>query len=49
MKPIATRNTGDVGVDARAPAMTYAAVLGIDPRPVASRNGSHPMRDTAAQ
>ena len=29
MKPIETRNTGDVGEAARAPAMTYAAVFGM--------------------
>lgn len=40
---------GEVGDDAWLPATTYAAVFGTDPSPVASRNGSQPIRDTAAQ
>lgn len=39
MKPIAARNAGDVGEEAELPAMTYAAVFGMEPSPVASRNG----------
>jgi hypothetical protein len=49
MQASAIRNAGDVGVDARAPATAYAAVFGIEPRAVASRNGSRPIRETAAQ
>ncbi len=49
MNPIAARNAGEVGEEAELPATTYAAVFGIDPRPVATRNGGYPMRETAAQ
>jgi hypothetical protein len=38
-----------VGLEARAPATTYAAVFGIEPSAVASRNGIQRMRETAAQ
>lgn len=49
MNPIAIRNAGDVGVEALAPATTYAAVLGTEPIAVARRNGAQRMREIAAQ
>lgn len=49
MNPIASRNAGDVGDPASLPAITYAAVFGTQPMPVASRNGGQPIFETAAQ
>jgi hypothetical protein len=49
MQAIAIRKAGDVGAEARAPATTYAAVFGIEPSAVATRKGTQPMRETAAQ
>lgn len=49
MKPNETRNAGDPGEAALAPATTYAAVFGTTPIAVARRKGAQPHRDTAAQ